>query len=291
MPSIDVFKVLVRENVTSERVPRTTEPDLVMDDPEKVAAYTRAGREDGVMAPVYLHHCTHICQVLKPGDVAVDLACGPATQLAQVARLNPDVRFIGVDLSEPMLERARDHIKQLGLTNVEFRVGDISTLTAIEDQSADAVFTTMALHHLPTLDHLCATFAQVDRVLRPGGGIFLVDFARLKSAKSIDYFAYQYADRQPELFTLDYLYSLHAAFSVADFAQAAKALAGRAHFYRMFGFPYMIAFKSPARRELDEKLLSALRAIRDEMPKYHRADFKDLKTFFGFGGLKAPAGI
>lgn len=104
-----------------------------MDDPEKVTAYTRAGRIDGVMAPVYLHHCIHICEVIRPGDVAVDLACGPATQLAQVARLNPDVRFIGVDLSEPMLERARAHVAELQLKNVEFRLGDISLLEGFSD--------------------------------------------------------------------------------------------------------------------------------------------------------------
>lgn len=291
MPNFEIFKVLVRENVTSERVPRTTEPDLVMDDPEKVAAYTRAGREDGVMAPVYLHHCAHICQILRPGDLAVDLACGPATQLAQVARLNPDIRFIGVDLSDPMLDRARAHVRDLGLTNVEFRRGDISVLEGFADASVDAVFTTMALHHLPTLAHLKNTFGRVAEILKEGGGLFLVDFARLKSAKSIDYFAYQYADRQPELFTLDYLYSLRAAFSVMDFEEAVQVLRSRGKLYRMFGFPYMVAVKSAVRRELSPALIDELRKIRDEMPAHHQTDFKDMKTFFGLGGLKMVAGL
>jgi len=291
MPNFEIFKVLVRENMTGERVPRTTEPDLVMDDPEKVAAYTRAGREDGVMAPVYLHHCAHICQVLRPGDLAVDLACGPATQLAQVARLNPDVRFIGVDLSDPMLDRARSHVRDLGLANVDFRRGDISVLEGFEDASVDAVFTTMALHHLPSLEHLRNTFRRVSRMLKQGGGLFLVDFARLKSAKSIDYFAYQYADRQPELFTLDYLYSLRAAFSVMDFEEATQALRSHGKFHRMFGFPYMVAIKSAIRRDLSAELLDELRKIRDEMPAHHQTDFKDMKTFFGLGGLKMARGL
>ena len=118
MPSLPVLKTLARELVSRERSPRRTEPDLVMDDPEKVAAYTRAGREDGVMAPVYLFHCAQVCEVIRPGDTVVDLGCGPATQLAMVARLNPDVRFVGVDLSEEMLERARAYGAEQGLGNV-----------------------------------------------------------------------------------------------------------------------------------------------------------------------------
>src|SRR5204863_5016089 len=100
----------LREAMTRERSARAPEPDLVMDDPDKVTAYTRAGREDGVMAPVYLFHCAQICDVIRPGDTVVDLGCGPATQLAMVARLNPEVRFTGIDLSDEMLDRARAHV-------------------------------------------------------------------------------------------------------------------------------------------------------------------------------------
>ena len=68
MPSLPVLKTLLRELTTREQSARINEPDLVMDDPDKVAAYTRAGREDGVMAPVYLFHCAQICAVIRPGD-------------------------------------------------------------------------------------------------------------------------------------------------------------------------------------------------------------------------------
>ena len=145
MPSMSVTRTLIREVCSVSRMERIPEPDLVMDDPEKVAAYTRAGREDGVMAPVYLFHCAQICEILRPGDVAIDLGCGPATQLAMVARLNPATRFIGVDLSEQMLERARAHITDQQLKNVEFMQSDISRLEQLEDASVDAVFSTVAL--------------------------------------------------------------------------------------------------------------------------------------------------
>jgi len=291
MPSLAVARVVLRELTTAERVGRTPEPDLVMDDAAKVAAYTRAGREDGVMAPVYLFHTAQMSEVIRPGDTVVDLACGPATQLAQLARLNPDARFIGIDLSAPMLERAREHVAALALANVELRQGDITALDSLPDASVDAVVSSMALHHLPVPAMLERTFAEVRRVLRPGGGVYLADFARLHAEKSILYFAYQYADRQPELFTLDYLYSLKAAFSVDDFRRAAAALGGAARLHRCFGAAFMVVLKSPPRRALPVGLVAELAALRKAMPPHHQTDFGDLKMVFALGGLASPRGI
>jgi len=289
MPSATVIKVFCREVVSNRSAQRETEPDLVMDDPEKVAAYTRAGREDGVMAPVYLFHCAQICEVIKPGDTMLDLGCGPATQLAMVARLNPQTHFIGMDLSDEMLNKARTHIAQQNLTNVEFIQGDITQLSAIADNSIDAVMSTVVLHHLPNLAALEQTFAEIQRVLKPEGGLYLVDFGHLKSEKSINDFAYQYADRQAELFTLDYLYSLRAAFWPDDFYNLyQKYLAPSGRFYKTFAMPYMMAVKSHSRREADAQLLKQLRQLKQSMPVHHKTDLNDLVTFFRLGGLKSP---
>ena len=192
MPTPALMRTFVRELVTRESARRVTEPDLVMDDPDKVAAYTAAGMVDGVMAPVYLFHCEHICDVIRPGDTVVDLGCGPATQLAMVAELNPESRFIGVDLSDEMLGKARRHVESKGLTNVSFVTSDITAIDQLATASADVVMSTVALHHLPTLGHLDAAFSEAARILKPGGGLYLVDFGHLKSEKSIQYFAHQY---------------------------------------------------------------------------------------------------
>lgn len=290
MPSWPVTKTLLREAITRERAPRVPEPDLVMDDPEKVAAYTRAGREDGVMAPVYLYHCAQICEILRPGDRAIDLGCGPATQLAMIARLNPAVNFTGIDFSNEMLERARAHVADQGLDNVTFERSDMAALDCLADQSVDAAFSTMALHHLPDLESLRGTIGEVSRVLRPDGGLYLVDFGRLKAKKSIDYFAYQYADRQPELFTLDYYYSLNAAFTRDDFRQAVQDyLPARARVFSTFIAPFMVAVKSPPRTAVDSALRARLNDIRAALPDHHKVDIKDLVSWFAMGGLRSQA--
>ncbi|MBL1264947.1 class I SAM-dependent methyltransferase [Methylomicrobium sp. RS1] len=287
MLSVPFLKVILREIFSSGRVERITEPDLVMDDPEKVLAYTRAGREDGVMAPVYLFHAAHVCDLINPGETVVDLACGPATQLGLIARLNPEINFIGVDLSQPMLDKADAYINEQKLLNVKTVKDNIAELAKFEDNSVDAVFSTMALHHLPDQSALKETFSAIKRILKPGGGVYLADFARLKSAKSINYFAYQYADRQPELFTLDYYYSLNAAFSLRDFNEAKKQLPTHVNFYKLFLLPFMVAFKSNPRRQcIPDSLMNTLRNIENQLPGHHKVDIKDLKETFRLGGLK-----
>jgi SAM-dependent methyltransferase len=290
MPSLPVLKVLLKELATQQRLPRTPEPGLVMDDPDQVAAYTRAGREDGVMAPVYLFHCAQVCGVIRPGDRVLDLACGPANQLCQIARLNPDCQFTGLDLSAEMLQRARSLVSDLALPNVSFAEGSIADLSRYRDGSFDAVMSTMALHHLPDRPLLDQTFREAARVLKPEGGLYLADFGRLKRPDSIDYFANQYRDRQPPLFTIDYSNSLHAAFTLADFREAcALAFGPRARVLSTWAVPYMVVTRSPARRELPADLVMALHRIRDGMPAYHQQDLRDLRSFFALGGVPSPA--
>jgi ubiquinone/menaquinone biosynthesis C-methylase UbiE len=286
MPSLPVLHTLLRELTTQERAPRVPEPDLVMDDPSKVAAYVEAGRPGGVMAPVYLFHCAQACEVIRPGDLVLDLGCGPANQLTMIAALNPEVRFVGVDLSEAMLAQARANFARHGLANVVLIRQDISRLPGIADCSVDAVISTMALHHLPGFAQLETTFAAIARVLRPGGGVYLVDFGHLRSERSIRYFAYQYADRQPELFTLDYFNSLRAAFSKAEFRAAGRSIEKRARLHSTFLSPFMVAFKS-RRRNGEPAVRARIRELRNSLPRYHQTDLNDLITFFALGGLRS----
>jgi arsenite methyltransferase len=285
MPSPQLLRTVARELVTRERSARRTEPDLVMDNPKNVAAYVEAGREHAVMAPVYLYHCANICEVIRPGDTVVDLACGPANQLAMVARLNPDTQFIGVDLSPGMLERAQELIDRQQLKNVTLRTGDITDLSFFADRSVDAVMSTMALHHLPTFEMLCKTYAEVARILKEDGGVYMVDFGHLKSKRSIDYFANQYANRQPDLFTEDYRNSLHAAFYPHEFRAAVKPLEGRARLHATVGLPFMVALKSPRRRDSAPQLAEELKRMKRNLPAHHKGDFADLIRHFRLKGM------
>lgn len=286
MPSLTVLRTLLREYTTFSQIPRIPEPDLVMANPTNVEAYTRAGTVDRTLAPVYLHNAAHIAEIVAPGDRVLDLGCGPATQLSEVATLCTDASFIGIDLSAGMLESGRGLLKELRVHNVELRQGDITRLEFLADQSIDAVISTLTFHHLPDVEALDRTFSEIARVLRPGGGVFLLDFGRLRSQRSVDSFAYQYADRQPQAFTEDYWHSLRAAFSLDDFRNAGRSLAHAARLHSTFSVPYMLAFKSAPRHQQGGQLSAVLGKRRNALPLHHQQDLRDLKMFFSLGGLR-----
>jgi ubiquinone/menaquinone biosynthesis C-methylase UbiE len=290
MPSLPVIKQLVAEMISRKDAFRVPEPDLVMEDSDQVAAFHTAGRENGVMAPVYLFHAAQVCEVIKPGDTVLDLGCGPANQLGLIARLNPDVRFTGVDLSSEMLAMAGRNLQARGIANVTLQNGDITDLCMFDEASVDVVMSTVVLHHLPDDAALFRCFEEVRRVLKPGGGLYLVDFGHLKTEAAIRYFAYQYQESQPELFTIDYLNSLRAAFELATWRDGwSRYLKEFGAIFSTFAVPYMVAVKSPTRRSLTRDLLEQLSHVYRDLPPSHKTDFKDLATFFKLGGLRTPA--
>jgi arsenite methyltransferase len=286
MPLLSLGPVLIRELLGSRKFPREPEPDLVMDDPDQVAAYSYAGRIDGVMSAAYLYHTAQISQVIRGCSVVLDLGCGPATQLAQVAGLHPDIEFLGVDLSQSMIDSGKKHVDSLGLNNVRFQLEDITLLAGIPDASVDAVMSTVVLHHLPTREHLDRCFAQIARVLKPGGAVYLTDFGRLKSLKSVLFFAYMNAKDQPHLFSLDYERSLRAAFLREDFELAASQFLPKSVFVSStFLVPFLVTLRTEA-KPLSQEISTKLGDMRKALPRKYRRDIDELRLFCRLGGVK-----
>lgn len=285
MPRWGMMPVMLRESLIKDARPREPEPDLVMEGTEQVDAFVEAGRIDGVMAASYLFNTARITATIHGCKTVVDLGCGPATQLAQIAQFNPDVSFIGVDLSPGMLDSARAYVQQSGVSNIRFVQDDFSRLSQIADQSADGVISTLALHHLPTDQHLRQCFQQMARILRPGGAVYLVDLGRLKSLKSIIYFAYMNAAHQPHVFSLDYERSLRAAFLHADFeALAREYLAPGVAVYSAYKIPVLHITKTPD-KGLPADVVARLKAARDQLTSQYRGDLDMIRLFTKLGGL------
>lgn len=285
IPNPRLIPTFLRELFAGRTLPREPEPALIMEDQNQVDAYVEAGRIDGIMAASYLFHSARVSQVIQGCRSVLDLGCGPATQLAQIAALNPDVQFTGVDLSPTMLSSAGQHIEQLGITNVTFREGDITTLVGIADKSVDAVISTMALHHLPTLQHLDSCFASISRILKPGGAIYLTDFGRLRSLKSVIFFAYMNAKHQPHLFSLDYERSLRAAFLREEFSNFAKRhFSDHVQIYSTFKVPFLVVIKTPD-KPLPIELRSRLAAMRKSLHRRYIGDLDEMRLFLRLGGL------
>jgi arsenite methyltransferase len=286
MPSPSLVLSFLRELVVSRTLPREPEPDLVMEDPAQVAAYAEAGRIDGVMAASYLFQSARVSQVIHGCKSVLDLGCGPATQLAQIARLNPEIQFTGTDLSPTMLGDAQRHVASLGLTNVRLQLDDITRLERVPDQSMDGVISTVALHHLPTQALLADCFKQIRRILKPGGAVYLTDFCRLKSLKSVVSVAYLNARYQPHMFSLDYERSLRAAFLREDFvALATQYLPADVQVVSTFKVPLLVIMKTPD-RVLPAALKQQIQGLRRQLIPRYRRDLNDMRTFFSLGGLR-----
>lgn len=65
---------------------------------------------------------------LSPGDRVLDVGCGcGASSLEAAARVAPGGTVLGLDLSEPMLARARQRAEEAGAKNVRFERADVQT--------------------------------------------------------------------------------------------------------------------------------------------------------------------
>jgi ubiquinone/menaquinone biosynthesis C-methylase UbiE len=126
----------------------------------------------------YFHRYTqrftaHLCQPLLemadiPADgVVLDVGTGTGViPLAGLAASGPDVKFVGIDLSDGMLAKASQVAADNGLQpQVEFRKMDAEDLV-FEDNSFDAVISLYALHHFPNPTR---ALSEIFRVLKPGG--------------------------------------------------------------------------------------------------------------------------
>lgn len=287
MPRLSMLPTILRETFCSRTLPREPESSLVMDDQEQVDAYAEAGRIDGIMAAAYLFHSARITQTIQGCKTVVDLGCGPATQLAQIAQLNPEIQFIGVELSGEMLEKAREYCLKLNISNVNFIQGDMTHLNHFEQSSVDGVISTMALHHLPTFNLLQLTFSEIKRILKPNGALYLVDFGRLKSLKSALYFAYMNDRHQPHIFTLDYERSLRAAFLEEEFKNLTESILGSDYEVIPTRFmPILVLIKSKDKGALNPELRKKIQLIQSSLPKRYRSDLDEIRFLFRLSGLK-----
>ena len=216
----------------------------------------------------------------------LDLACGPAHQLVQVARLNPEVRFVGLDASPAMLQCAQSTLARDGVSNVELVRGDMMRLSHMDDASMDGVICTMSLHHLPDHAALCATLHEVRRVLKPQGRFYLMDFGRPKRLNTQRFFADDL--RQSAQFTEDYFNSLRAAFSVEELTAAVAPLGSDVQRHVTVLAPFMVVFRSSFQRQMDPPTLQRAKEAFANLSAVHQGNFRSVTNWFRGSGYALP---
>ena len=111
---------------------------------------------------------------LHPGDTILDLGCGAGNFTLRVLQeVSPLVCHL-VDLSQPMLERARQRIQAAGTASVIVHQTDLRQLD-LAGNSVDCIVAGAVLHHLRAESDWLEVFTRLHQWLKPNGRLYVAD--------------------------------------------------------------------------------------------------------------------
>ena len=115
----------------------------------------------------------HVLGRVDEGATVLDLGCGAGTDLLIAAQMvGPEGHVIGVDMTPGMLRLAMASAREMGVADrVELHESLIESLP-LPDVEVDIVISNGVIDLVPDKD---AAFAEIDRVLKPGGRLQFAD--------------------------------------------------------------------------------------------------------------------
>lgn len=147
--------------------------------------------------PAMVRHARQTSERLR----ILDVGCGTGRTLRQVARALPGHKYYGVDLSPFYVEAARKNLETI--RDVTLAAENAESLP-FRDGYFDIVSSVYLFHELPRNTRR-RVFAEMHRVLKPGGLIVVEDSAQLSDAADIAYWLENFSAEMHEPYYRDYL--------------------------------------------------------------------------------------
>lgn len=109
---------------------------------------------------------------IKKGDTVVDLGSGAGNDCFVARAITGETgKIIGIDMTETMINKARENAEKLNFNNVEFRLGDIEKIP-ITSNIADVVISNCVLNLVPDKQKV---FSEIYRILKPNAHFCISD--------------------------------------------------------------------------------------------------------------------
>ncbi len=105
---------------------------------------------------------------------ALDVGCGAGNYTLKLLERLPNLDATLIDLSQPMLDRARERVGRATAGRITTIQADIREV-ALPDEEFDIVLAAAVLHHLRADREWREVFAAFHRALRPGGSLWVFD--------------------------------------------------------------------------------------------------------------------
>jgi 2-polyprenyl-3-methyl-5-hydroxy-6-metoxy-1,4-benzoquinol methylase len=139
---------------------------------QQVIAEDTGAVADALLVALVLPLVPGLPDRLREGIAVADVGCGSGHAMNVLAAAFPDSRFVGYDLSEEGIERARREAEEVRLRNVTFEVKDIAT---IDDPGRYELVTSFDVIHDQARPR--EVLRAIRDALAPGGTFLMVDFA------------------------------------------------------------------------------------------------------------------